>query len=189
MSCTCGAEDQARQNTIESRKAQERAAMNTPPPAGWRRHVIAALGIRVDFFDGAEVSEGTVSGMTYSMQSKDDVTLGVWSGPGQDLAGFRARYGPPRRATFGEEQRLTVCEQSAVRQEAAVAEEESATALIVGPDGSLGHRSTEFPALVSVGVALRIRDKPVLVAFTVSAAKREAHREEERHFFASIACE
>jgi hypothetical protein len=149
-------------------------------------------GVVMPMVDGAALVDGEAGGVRYAMQDLADpaIRLGIWSGAGQDLAGFRGRFGPPRRFTAGREEAITLCGGSvpATRQVLAVEAAPDAVGSFPAKDGSIGHKTARFPALHAVGVAFSWKGTGYLAAWTVPGGDRDRVAADEAHFFASIRC-
>jgi hypothetical protein len=161
----------------------------SPPqiPVTWRRHTIPALGLELDAFDGPPAAEGSEAGITYFVQTSGPVQLAIRAGAGQDLAGWRKLYDPPRQAAFGGEAGTTLCGRPSKRQEVTV-EPVRATGGFIGPDGKAVTMEHDDPRTVHVAVASRVGGQPFVAVWSVDAAQREAYRAAEEHFFVSIRC-
>ena len=140
-------------------------------PLTWRRHTVAALGLVLDAFDGPPAAEGSEAGITYFVQTSGPAQLAIRAGAGQDLAGWRKTYGPPRQAAFGDEAGTTLCGQPAKRQEVTV-EPTQAIGGFIGPDGKSVTMEHNDPRMVYVAVASRIGDQPFVAVWSVDSTQR-----------------
>jgi hypothetical protein len=154
----------------------------------WRRHVVAPIGLSFDTFEEGPAAEGvTEPGFHYFVQTSGPAQIAARAGTGQDLASWRAIYGPPRRASFGPETPTTLCGAPAVRQEVTV-EEERATGGFPDAQGRIVPVDKTDPATVHVAVSAQLRGQPLLVVWSVHQSERAAYRDAEAHFFSSIEC-
>jgi len=162
----------------------------SPAPAltlPWRPHAIDALAVELASIDGVAPSTGVAGEITYWQVEHDPVVVGAWAGPGQDLAGWRARL-VNRAPRFGDPEAATVCGRPARRQEAAIAAER-ATGLIAGSGTVAGHLEHRVPAQVQVALATTLADgRPLLIVWVVRADARDPLRGDEAHFLSSIRC-
>ncbi len=108
---------------------------------GWRTMTIAPLALELDVLDSATADQGTADQLAYFSASVGGVHVNVWSGPGQDLAGWRARL-VNRTPQPGAEEATTLCGRPAVKQEATLAPER-ATGAYRAPSGDIGHLAHE----------------------------------------------
>jgi hypothetical protein len=167
----------------------EKATMIGTTTLTWHSRKIAPAGITLDFLSGPPFMEGTFEGFSYVYQTMDPILLGVWFGPKQDLAGFRASFGPNEPAIFGPEEGARTCGRPARRQVATVPEGSGAVGLVREQDGSLGHIYTRTKARTHVAVAFQHHGVDVLVRFQVDTPSREAWHAAEQRFFSSIVCD
>jgi hypothetical protein len=156
------------------------------PGAGWRRVPLPGLAAAVDLLDGVPVSEGVFEETSYVVQVAPPVVAGVWYGPGQDLEGFRASFGPAEPVTFDRESRARVAGTPARRQTGRVTAGTVATGLVAGPGGELGHVDVVSGDVTHVAVAWVREGTPVLMRWQVETAERERWRAAEEHFFGSV---
>lgn len=186
VSCRCGAGAEKRWG--EKAADEELSPDITPDQVelSWRRHRLADIGLELEVLNGPALSEGSAGGIEYAIQEDRGVRLRVASSPDSDLASWRGSYAA-RGATFGGVDRLTVCGAPAKRQVAEIAPE-SATGILRGPDGSVGHVSADKPAVFAVAVAFAIVGRPVLVEWVVPATERARYRAAEKRFLGSLSC-
>lgn len=153
----------------------------------WRQHTVAPIGIELDAADGPVIAEGSEADFRYFVQTVQPVRLAARIGKRQDLASWRELYGAPHRAVFGPETATTLCGLPAIRQEVVV-DESRATGGFVGDKGQIVERDATEPAMVHVAEAAVLRGQPLLVVWSVERSHREAYRDDEAHFFASVRC-
>jgi hypothetical protein len=147
---------------------------------------VPALALTFDVVDGVPCAEGTFQGVTYVVQAQAPVTLGIWFGPGQDLAGFRSSFSAGEPATFGAEAEALVAGEAVSCQTGQVTGGAVATGLVLQPDGTLGHVTSESRDVTHVGVAWIRHGTPVLLRWQVETSERERWRSAEEHFFGSV---
>jgi hypothetical protein len=157
----------------------------------WIKRDIASLRLAVDVLEGAPVREETNAATHFLRLDRAPFQLAIWWGPDATLAAWQKWLveGAPA-ATLAPPTKVTFCGAEAERQEATVPGLGSAEALVRGPDGRIESRRSDHPATaVTVVIAFRRGDVPVLLGYSVDETRREAEREAERHFFASVQCE
>jgi hypothetical protein len=148
---------------------------------------VRSLGIELDVMEGATSQEGTAGDLRYFSASADGVYVNAWSGPGQDLAGWRARL-VNREPQTGPEQLTTLCGRPAMRQEATLGKD-LATGVFRGSGGAIGHIEHQVSPQVQIAIAGTVAGgAPLLVVWTVGVDVRDAQRANEDHFFTSIRC-
>jgi hypothetical protein len=154
--------------------------------ARWRQYTLSAFNLVLDVFDGPDPSENMAGGITSLLQQNGPVRLGVWVGPGMDLVGWRARLATSS-AQFGPVERITICGQTAERQEART-QPSAAVGLFRSPTGMLGHLYEAPPPAVEVASAFELHGQMILLGWTVEVSQRQTWRAAEEHFFASVRC-
>jgi hypothetical protein len=152
----------------------------------WRPWPVPAVALTFDVIDGVPCVEGTFQGTTYVVQTLAQVTLGIWFGPGQDLAGFRSSFSAAEPVMFGAEAEALVAGEAASRQTGRVAGGAVATGVVLQPDGTLGHVTSESRDVTHVGVAWIRHGTPVLLRWQVETPERERWRAAEEHFLGSV---
>jgi len=153
----------------------------------WTTTAVAALDLELAVMSDVTPTEGVAGELVYFHAAHGPVTIDVWSGPGQDLAGWRARL-VNRKPRHGPETASTLCGRPALRQESAAAEE-TATGSYRAPSGDIGHLAHRVPPQVHVALAgTTTSGAPLLVVWSVAADARDALRGDEAHFFAALRC-
>ena len=146
---------------------------------------IEAIGLGLELFADAEVTrwDGGV------LQFAPPVEIGVWYGADQTLERWRegAESTWPGIVIASEEE-LTLCGVPARRIEAQIPLGEAAEGGFPAPDGGIEYRTVQPPAKVAVVAAFEHRGTPILLSWTVEAARREELRDAEQRFFATLTC-
>jgi hypothetical protein len=146
---------------------------------------IEAIGLEVELFADAEVTRWD-GGL---LQFAPPVEIGVWYGADQTLERWRegAESTWPGIAFAGAEE-LTLCGAPARRVEARIPTGEAAVGGFPAEDGGIEYRTNQSPAKIAVVAALEHRGTPILLSWTVEAARRDELREAEQRFFAALKC-
>ena len=74
------------------------------------------------------------------------------------------------------------------RIEAQIPLGEAAEGGFPAPDGGIEYRTVQPPAKIAVVAAFEHRGTPILLSWTVEAARREEMRDAEQRFFATLTC-
>jgi hypothetical protein len=149
------------------------------------RAAIEAIGVELDLFDGAEVTrwEGGL------LQFAPPVEIGLWYGEGQTLERWRAGAGTTwPGVTFADARSAALCGGPARLVEAQIPAGEPAQGGFETGEGELEFRTSQQPAKTAVVAAFAHRDTPILLSWTVEAARRDELRAAEERFFAALSC-
>lgn len=157
------------------------------PRIRWRKHAVAPIGIELDAVDGPVIAEAGEADFRYFVQTARPVQIAARAGKGQDLASWRRLHGAPHHAVFGPETATTLCGLPATRLEVTV-EEARVTGGFANDQGEIVERDATEPPTVHVAVAAVWRGQPLLVVWSIERDHREAYREDEARFFASVRC-
>ena len=157
----------------------------------WIQREIAPLRLCIDVLDGAPLREETNAATHFLRQDRAPFQLAIEWGPDATPAAWQKWLveGAPA-ATLAPSTKVPFCGGEAERQEAVVPGFAGAETMVRGPDGRIqSRRSDHPPTAVTVVLAFRRGDIPVLLSYSVDETRREAEREASRHFFATVQCE
>jgi hypothetical protein len=154
----------------------------TTQRAKWTRHVLPS-GVVIPIPDGNPISTMGDANAGYVGVGFRPVRIGVFYGPGEDLARWREGIGRNPGATFGAESNASVCGLPARQLEGQTPTR--------GPDHVVtehGPETQDNPGETFVARAFRWRDLPIVVFYVVVTDQRAAHAADETQFFAGIEC-
>ncbi len=163
------------------------AAVEPEEALPWKHHDLEEQGIGFDLMLDVEISSGIHESVHYLSQYTEPVQILILYGGDITLKSWREGYGNWQVSDASEVEPTTVCGVSAQRQ-TLFQQGTWAEGGFVGPDGEIEFRSIREPDMVRVAAAFAWRETPVVAVWTVMADKREGHRHNEEHFFASIRC-
>ncbi len=146
---------------------------------------IEAIGLELELLADGDVTrwDGGV------LQFAPPVEIGVWYGADQTLERWRegAESTWPGIA-FAAEEELSLCGAPARRVEARIPPGEAAEGGFPAAEGGIEYRTVQPPAKIAVVAAFEHRGTPILLSWTVEAARREELRGAEQRFFTALKC-
>lgn len=155
------------------------------PRLRWLAHPVAN-GMEIVVPDGGTLSVNGTADHGYVISSRGPLLIGLWYGPGEDLARWRGGFEPDTDpgATFGRETKTRVCGRMARRLEAHTPSRPPASVAMPG-----GETSQQFPAKDSIAVELEHGGAPAVAYYVIESDQRAAYAADEERFFASIRCQ
>jgi hypothetical protein len=149
------------------------------------RATVDAIGLELELFADAEVTrwEGGL------LQFAPPVEIGLWYGAGQTLERWRAGAESAwPGVTFAGERSVALCGAPARLIEARIPAGEAVEGGFATAEGGLQYRTEQPAAKTAVLAGFTHRETPILLSWTVEAARREELRATEERFFAALSC-
>jgi len=156
--------------------------MSSSPRLTWKPTTLAP-GLVASVPDGGTYTTSGTPDHGWMVSGKPPILVGVWYGPGEDLARWRAGFQPEDSPSFGKERTTTICGRSARRLEVTTSARAPDQVAVPGGDTLQSH-----PARTSIAVELSHAGAPVLAYYSVDTDQRRAYAADEAHFFSSISC-